>query len=188
MLEGSKLIRFSFLEIVNTKLRTTLVVTSLRERLPMSEDSGGNFPHSSSSGKHANGTNKSTKTNQNKRGDPVKKPAFQGAIADLKDAVYDTGPVGKDPFARTTRKIAEYIATNYKWAGDFKTALDPNVLEFQPVVYPADPSPNANCVAMKKWELEGGGDKAVFQCSTGTMLTQRPGLFGIPPLIFAAPN
>ncbi|KAG7371090.1 hypothetical protein IV203_019660 [Nitzschia inconspicua] len=63
---------------------------------------------------------------------------FTGSTDGLEKYVYDIGDKKEsaENFNRITMKIANYIATNVKDAGEFRRALKPDVLKFEELVIP----------------------------------------------------
>ena len=64
---------------------------------------------------------KHKRRHKNRRGG-TREGKFEGDCPALKGHTYDV-MAGGDTFAKTTRKIAEYVARNYNDAGDFRTAM-----------------------------------------------------------------
>ena len=86
---------------------------------------------------------------------------FEGECADLKKYVYDTGLPNsyQDLFTYTTRGIAEYVATNYNKAGEFRLGMinmDFPVLTppGPPAVLPGVENQAANTVAIETYKIE----------------------------------
>jgi hypothetical protein len=83
--------------------------------------------------------------NRNRNGQRAR-VKFEGEIPALKDYVYDVGGAARgstDDFHRTTMKIAEYFSRENAGAGEFGNALDPDVLEFEPLTAPVYPQNSA---------------------------------------------
>ena len=128
----------------------------------MSENSGGQAPQtstgaSSDGDRRRNGNRhnnrRQDRQNSNKNSNPNSK--FKGKIDDLEGYVYDVSGArgGTDTFQRTTIEIGEYIARNYKYAGEFRQAFNPDDLGFVEFEEPAPPADMNNPVAMKRWNL-----------------------------------
>ena len=73
--------------------------------------------------------------NKNRRGGP-REGRFEGDCPALKGHTYDV-IAGGDTFAKTTRKIAEYVARSYDDAGDFRTGMID--LDLPDIQAPPDP-------------------------------------------------
>ena len=69
---------------------------------------------------------------------------YVGKCEELQKHVYDVGMPGshQDLFANMTKEIAEYVATHYDDAADFRCGL-PN-LAIPPIPVPVRPQPDAN--------------------------------------------
>jgi hypothetical protein len=78
------------------------------------------------------------------------KSTFQGKIAELKNTVYDVG-FDKDTFTKTTRDIAEYMASQYDDTAEFRIGMER--LELTQLAEPTLPGANATPVKLKLWEL-----------------------------------
>jgi hypothetical protein len=78
------------------------------------------------------------------------KSTFQGKIVELKNAVYDVG-FDKDTFTKTTQDIAEYMASQYNDAAEFRIGMER--LELAQLAEPTLPGANATPVELKLWEL-----------------------------------
>ena len=106
----------------------------------MSEASPGNRDGSSGSGAVPSAASRSRNRSNNERGGGnARSLRFQGACDAIKEHVYDTSThkgSGTELFTKTTRSIAEYVAAEYKDAGEFRLAL-PN-LEFEPLIEPVE--------------------------------------------------
>ena len=93
---------------------------------------------------------RSQRNAQNRRGN--NQPRVGGKEESLKGFVYDVGPNkgGSELFTKTTREIAEYVATNYIGASDFRNGMVD--LNLQPVRPPTDPTDPHDQVAFEKWK------------------------------------
>lgn len=83
-------------------------------------------------------------------------PGFIGRSAQIKNHVYDVTPGrnGLDVFAKTTREIANHIASTVANAGEFRTAMDPDALAFSEITEPVGPADRDDLVAMEKWKVK----------------------------------
>jgi hypothetical protein len=61
---------------------------------------------------------------------------------------------GTDDFHWTTKEFAEYFARTNDNAGKFRKALDPSVLQFEPLTAPVVPTDRTDIVLMKYWEMD----------------------------------
>jgi hypothetical protein len=98
--------------------------------------------------------NRDSRHNKGPRGPP--RIRFEGRIEALKGYVYDVTMQrgGTDDFHRTTKEIAEYFARTNDDAGEFRKALDPSVLQFEPLIAPVVPTDRTDIVLMKYWEMD----------------------------------
>jgi hypothetical protein len=128
--------------------------------------------------------NRDPRHNKGQRGPPRIK--FEGRIEALKNYVYDvtTQRGGTDDFHRTTKEIAEYFARTNDDAGEFRKALDPSVLQFEPLTAPAVPTDRTDIVLMKYWEMD------LKEEYRKKLMYQKPGssLTAVPPSISFHPN
>ena len=108
---------------------------------------------------------------RNKKNGPSVTPTstFTGKCEDIKEYVYDSvpGKNGFDVFVKTTREISEYIARTVKDAGEFRVALDPEVLAFTPLTEPtlAD-GDNNNTMLVKNGRLSTGSFLTLLSAAT----------------------
>ena len=59
---------------------------------------------------------------------------------------------GSDAFNTTTIRLSEYIARTVANAGEFINAMNPENLDFTPIVEPADPVTGATGIVYEKWK------------------------------------
>jgi hypothetical protein len=78
----------------------------------------------------SNGCNK----NKKKKSLSASTSSFTGKCAEIKEYVYDVkaGQGGFDVFVKTTREIAEHVGSKLKDASEFRNAMDPDNLAFEP--------------------------------------------------------
>jgi hypothetical protein len=80
---------------------------------------------------------------------------FVGKCEEIKTHVFDVTP-GKNRFnvfAKTTRKIGEYMARNIKDSREFRVAMDPENLGFSIIAPPPDPCNVHNPMEIQHWEI-----------------------------------
>mmetsp|Transcript_12101 Transcript_12101/g.17372 ORF Transcript_12101/g.17372 Transcript_12101/m.17372 type:complete len:186 (-) Transcript_12101:68-625(-) len=89
--------------------------------------------------------NRGTRHNNNQR-----TSRFDGACEALKGHVYDI-TAGKDTFLKTTRKVAEYVNTEYTHTGEFRKCMIE--LELPTITQPDDPPDSPSFMQMEKWKI-----------------------------------
>jgi hypothetical protein len=104
-----------------------------------------------------NDTKRNKKNTDKHRGKSVAflPSAFMGKCEETKAHVFNMTPGknGFDVFAKTTRKIGEYMARNVKDCREFCVALDPENLGFNIIAPPPDPRHVHNPMEIKRWEI-----------------------------------
>ena len=84
---------------------------------------------------------------------PVGRPKFEGKCAALNGNIYDCSDSRQaDQFVKTTKEIAEYVGTTYKYGADVRMAVEQ--LSMPTLELPEDPPANASQTVMKLWEKQ----------------------------------
>jgi hypothetical protein len=97
-----------------------------------------------------------TKKKKKKASSSTVSTSFVGKCEDIKEHVYNVTPgkSGFDVFAKTTRKVGEYIARTIKDGGEFCTAMDSeDLVGFAVLAPPADPIDKNKAMQVKRWEI-----------------------------------
>jgi hypothetical protein len=148
---------------------------------PPAVESSGARTNMSGDSNRDDGDKRNSKKKKKKSPQAISTSTFTGKCEDIKDHVYDSvpGKNGFDVFVKTTREISEYIARTIKDGGEFRVALDPDVLAFTPLTEPTLAAGDENNpVLVKKWEIkyrafsdaEEGHQPSLCNCA-GPMLT-----------------
>ena len=88
---------------------------------------------------------------QQSKGFAPRAPKFEGKCADLKGHINDCSDVRQsDQYTKTTKEIAEYVGTTYRYGGDTRLAVE--TLQMPALAEPTDPSDGATKTATKIWE------------------------------------
>ena len=78
-------------------------------------------------------------------------PKFEGKVAELRGHTYDLNDTRQaDQYTKTTKEIAEFVGTTYKYGGDAHLAVES--LKLANIPLPPDPSPNAGRGEIRLWE------------------------------------
>ena len=83
----------------------------------------------------------------------VQQAKFEGKCAELKGCIYDcTDSKQADVFTKTTKEIANYVGTTYKYGNDVKLAV--STLRTPSFTEPSDPPEGASKSKLKIWETK----------------------------------
>ena len=82
--------------------------------------------------------------------------SYEGKQAKINDHIYDVGGIrgGNDLFDKTTREIVDFVSRSIKGGGEFQTAMDPDILGFQPLIDPPFPDDDADELELERWKLQ----------------------------------